>query len=84
MTRVIARRFNERYGQVFPVPDALITSAPEVPGLDGRTMSKSYGNSISLSMTPDETVDAIQDRARVVLDSLVQAFHDLRATAGRP
>ena len=59
MTRVIARRFNERYGQVFPMPDALITSAPEVPGLDGRTMSKSYGNSISLSMTPDETVDAI-------------------------
>ncbi|SMG49205.1 tryptophan--tRNA ligase [Agreia pratensis] len=59
MTRVIARRFNERYGQVFPVPDALITSAPEVPGLDGRKMSKSYGNAISLSMTPDETVDAI-------------------------
>nr|WP_286132057.1 hypothetical protein [Clavibacter michiganensis] len=59
MTRVIARRFNERYGQVFPMPDALITSAPEVPGLDGRTMSKSYGDSISLSMTPDETVDAI-------------------------
>ncbi|SMQ67492.1 tryptophan--tRNA ligase [Agreia sp. VKM Ac-1783] len=60
MTRVIARRFNERYGQVFPVPDALITSAPEVPGLDGRKMSKSYGNAISLSMTPDETVDAIR------------------------
>jgi tryptophanyl-tRNA synthetase len=60
MTRVIARRFNERYGQVFPMPDALITSAPEVPGLDGRKMSKSYGNAISLSMTADETVDAIR------------------------
>ena len=60
MTRVIARRFNERYGQALSMPDALITSAPEVPGLDGRTMSKSYGNSISLSMTPDETVDAIR------------------------
>ncbi len=30
MTRVIARRFNERYGDVFPVPDALITSTPEI------------------------------------------------------
>lgn len=60
MTRVIARRFNERYGDVFPVPDALITSTPEVPGLDGRKMSKSYGNAISLSMTPDETVAVIR------------------------
>ncbi|RZU65262.1 tryptophanyl-tRNA synthetase [Microterricola gilva] len=60
MTRVIARRFNERYGDVFPVPDALITSTPEVPGLDGRKMSKSYGNAFALSMTADETVAAIR------------------------
>ena len=60
MTRVIARRFNERYGEVFPVPDALITSTPEVPGLDGRKMSKSYGNAIALSMTADETVAVIR------------------------
>ncbi|MFJ6532647.1 tryptophan--tRNA ligase [Microbacterium sp. NPDC091662] len=60
MTRVIARRFNERYAPVFPVPEALITATPEVPGLDGRKMSKSYGNAIALSMTPDETVAAIR------------------------
>lgn len=60
MTRVIARRFNERYAPIFPVPDALITSTPEVPGLDGRKMSKSYGNAIALSMTPDETVAAVR------------------------
>ncbi|MFK0240259.1 tryptophan--tRNA ligase [Microbacterium sp. NPDC090281] len=60
MTRVIARRFNERYAPIFPVPDALITATPEVPGLDGRKMSKSYGNAIALSMTPDETVAAIR------------------------
>lgn len=60
MTRVIARRFNERYGAVFPVPDALITSTPEVPGLDGRKMSTSYGNAIALSMTADETVAVIR------------------------
>ena len=67
MTRVIARRFNERYGPIFPVPDALITAAPEVPGLDGRKMSKSYGNAIALSMTADETVAAIR-RARTDQD----------------
>jgi len=60
MTRVIARRFNERYGDVFPVPDALITASPEIPGLDGRKMSKSYKNAISLSMTEDETAAAIR------------------------
>lgn len=63
VTRTIARRFNERYGDVFPEPAALVTEAPELPGLDGRKMSKSYGNAIALSMTPDETAAVIR-RAR--------------------
>lgn len=63
VARVIARRFNERYGHVFPEPAALLTDAPELLGLDGRKMSKSYGNSIALSMTADETA-AIIKRAR--------------------
>jgi tryptophanyl-tRNA synthetase len=66
MTRTVARRFNERYGRVFPEPDALITAAPEVPGLDGRKMSKSYGNAIALSMSEDDTAAAIK---RTVTDS---------------
>ncbi|MBH0123195.1 tryptophan--tRNA ligase [Rhodococcus sp. CX] len=60
LTRVIARRFNDRYGAVFPEPQALLTSSPEVPGLDGRKMSKSYGNAITLSMTADETAAVIR------------------------
>lgn len=60
MTRVIARRFNDRYGQVFPEPPALLTSSPEVPELDGRKTSKSYGNAITLSMTADDTAAAIR------------------------
>jgi tryptophanyl-tRNA synthetase len=60
LTRVIARRFNERYEPIFPLPDAMITSASEVPGLDGRKMSKSYGNAIALSMSADETVAMIR------------------------
>lgn len=63
VTRTIARRFNERYGHVFPEPAGLVTEAPELPGLDGRKMSKSYGNAISLGMTADETAAVIR-RAR--------------------
>ncbi len=49
-TRNIARRFNERYGQVFPMPVGLLSETPLLPGLDGRKMSKSYGNAIAISM----------------------------------
>ena len=59
-TRQIARRFNERYGKVFPEPHGLLTDAVEIPGLDGRKMSKSYGNSIALSATADETAKLIK------------------------
>jgi tryptophanyl-tRNA synthetase len=66
LTRVIARRFNERYGEVFPQPQALLTATPHVPGLDGKKMSKSYGNAIALSMTTDQTAALIR---RVPTDS---------------
>lgn len=59
-TRQIARRFNERYGEVFKLPVALLTEMVEMPGLDGRKMSKSYGNSIALSNTPEETAKLIK------------------------
>ncbi len=59
-TRLIARRFNERFGKVFPEPEALLNDVVEIPGLDGRKMSKSYGNSISLSMTPEGTAARIK------------------------
>lgn len=55
LTREVARRFNTIYGDVFPEPEALLTPFAAVPGLDGRKMSKSYENEISLSHTEDET-----------------------------
>lgn len=55
ITREISRRFNHLYGEVFPEPAALLTETPKVLGLDGRKMSKSYGNAIFLSETADET-----------------------------
>ena len=59
-TRQIARRFNERYGHVFPEPEGVLNDAVEIPGLDGRKMSKSYGNAIALSATEEETAKLIK------------------------
>ena len=60
VTNRIARRFNKRYGKVFPEVTGLLTSTPLLPGLDGRKMSKSYGNAISISMTAEETAKLIK------------------------
>ena len=38
--------------QLLPAPDVLLTPSPKVPGLDGRKMSKSYGNTIGLTEEP--------------------------------
>jgi len=53
LTRMIARRFNNFFGAIFPEPEALLTPAAKVPGTDGRKMSKSYGNAILLSDSAD-------------------------------
>jgi len=60
ITRLIARRFNERYGPVFPEPDALLSAAPLLLGTDGGKMSKSRGNAIALRATADETARLIK------------------------
>ncbi|HTY10642.1 MAG TPA: tryptophan--tRNA ligase [Bacteroidota bacterium] len=55
ITREIARRFNNQYGRVFPEPEPRLTKFARLPGLDGnQKMSKSTGNTILLSDTPDE------------------------------
>jgi tryptophanyl-tRNA synthetase len=61
ISREIARRFNRLTGvNVFPEPDAYISEITgELPGLDGRKMSKSYGNAIYLSDTEKQTQKAI-------------------------
>ncbi|MFJ7195790.1 MULTISPECIES: tryptophan--tRNA ligase [unclassified Streptomyces] len=60
VTRTVARRFNERYGAVFPEPDALLSDAPLLLGTDGTKMSKSRGNSIALGAGADETARLIK------------------------
>jgi tryptophanyl-tRNA synthetase len=54
---------------ILPEPQVLLTSTPKVPGLDGRKMSKSYGNTIGLREEPDAVVAKLRamqtDPARV-------------------
>jgi len=54
LTREIARDFNSLYGRTFPEPKGLLSSAPKIPGTDGRKMSKSYQNTIGLEDSPEE------------------------------
>ena len=49
IARDIAQKFNDRFGEVFKLPEPVIREATAiVPGIDGRKMSKSYGNTIPL------------------------------------
>jgi tryptophanyl-tRNA synthetase len=65
LTRKIARRFNQRFckedSPLFPEPDALLSEAPKILGLDGsQKMSKSRNNAIMLRATADETAALIR------------------------
>lgn len=79
ITREIARRFNNQYGEVFPEPEPKLTKFPRLPGLDGidRKMSKSTGNTILLADTPDEIKRKMRS---AVTDPLKVRKHD----PGRP
>jgi tryptophanyl-tRNA synthetase len=83
LTRLIARRFNERYpgpggAAVFPEPEALLSEAPLLLGTDGGKMSKSRGNAIELRATADET-------ARLIKGAKTDAVrHISYDPAGRP
>jgi tryptophanyl-tRNA synthetase len=59
LSRTIARRFNRRYGELFPEPEALLGEAPLLLGTDGQKMSKSRGNAIAIGATADETARLI-------------------------
>jgi len=55
VAREVARRFNRRYGEVFPVPALIPGDVPSLPGTDGQAkMGKSLGNAIYLSDPPEE------------------------------
>ncbi len=63
LTREIARRFNHLYGEVFPEPQTILNIVKLLPGVDGRKMSKSYGNTINMSASPQE----IKEKVRLMI-----------------
>jgi tryptophanyl-tRNA synthetase len=67
VTRDIALKFNNRYGEVFTIPEeSIIQSVAEVPGIDGRKMSKSYDNHIEIFGSKKDVKTRIM---RIVTDS---------------
>lgn len=78
LTREVVRRFNNQYGPLLAEPDALIAKeGARVPGLDGRKMSKSYGNAIYLSETEEET-------AVKVMSMVTDPARKLKTDPGNP
>jgi tryptophanyl-tRNA synthetase len=80
-TRDTAQKFNNVFGETFKLPkDLIIESVKTVPGIDGRKMSKSYNNTISLFATDEEIKKAVMS---IVTDSSsgvpvnVRAIHEL-------
>src|SRR5487761_899060 len=72
------RRFNHRFGQVFPEPQGIFTETPRVMGTDGVTkMSKSRGNTIGMLDSPEEI-------SRVVMTMVTDVERPLRKDPGHP
>ncbi len=66
VTRDVAIKFNNTFGEVFKIPDASIRDdVAVVPGLDGQKMSKSYGNTVEIFGDPAETKRRVM---RIVTD----------------
>jgi tryptophanyl-tRNA synthetase len=66
MTRDMAGSFNQVYGKVFPLPECRLDRAPNVPGTDGKKMSKSYGNTVEIFAEGKALKDSVM---RIVTDS---------------
>jgi tryptophanyl-tRNA synthetase len=78
LTREIARRFNSRFGQVFPEPQGLFTQTPRVLGTDGVSkMSKSRGNTIGMLDSPEEI-------RRTVMTMVTDVERPRRSDPGHP
>jgi len=68
VTRDIAIRFNNTYGEIFTIPkEHIIESVAIVPGIDGRKMSKSYGNTIEIF---EQETSVRKKIMRIVTDSV--------------
>jgi tryptophanyl-tRNA synthetase len=77
LSREMARRFNNFYGEVFPEPEMLLTRYPKIPGTDGRKMSKSYGNSLDIA----DEIPVLDKKIRTMM---TDPARERRTDAGEP
>jgi tryptophanyl-tRNA synthetase len=78
LSREIVRAFNNRYGETFPEPQAVLTESPIILGTDGvRKMSKSLGNTIDI-FAPEETI------RKQIMSMVTDTKRILRTDPGRP
>jgi tryptophanyl-tRNA synthetase len=75
--REVVRRFNHLYGETLVEPQPTLSAFPDVPGLDGRKMSKSYGNAIEIA--DDEAATTKKVRSMVTDPQKIR-----RGDPGRP
>lgn len=91
IARVLAERASREYGFDLVVPEAILSDAPELPGLDGRKMSKSYNNTIPLICSRDELWSLVskvktnsalpnEPKERETLFQIYSAFASLKET----
>jgi len=64
LSREIARKFNSRFGETFPEPRAILSDAPKILGLDGKSkMSKSLNNTLGLLESPESIWEKLRTAA---------------------
>jgi tryptophanyl-tRNA synthetase len=78
LAREIVRKFNSRFGNIFPEPQGKLTSSPLILGLDGvQKMSKSYDNHIEITASPEEIL-------RRVMTAVTDPSRRYRSDPGNP
>ena len=78
LAREIVRRFNRHFGETFPEPEAELTNAPAVVGLDGTNkMSKSLNNHVEIALSEEETEKRVRS-------AVTDTQRRLRSDPGRP
>jgi len=78
LSREIVRAFNNRYGETFPEPQAVLTDSPIILGTDGvRKMSKSLGNTIDI-FAPEAVI------RKQIMSMVTDTKRILRTDPGRP
>jgi len=94
LAREITRKFHFHYGELFVEPKPLLTEFSRLPGLDGRKMSKSYGNAIYLADGDEEirkkVMNAVTDPQRLRRTDPgnpdicnIHAYHQIYSTPAR-